>query len=758
MTSRTPVGIFWDAENVAPPKHVSGAALASRLRKYFSAFGIVEVLKAYADISKTVWLRDDHDLRKDLERGGVQVVQTTHKRQTDVADLMLSSDMLFFWGRLQRYSTQPPVIVLISADGDYSYTLSLLRGCGCRVHLVLPVTAARRTVRDPRHPHVTERLRESCDYLHYWEDVLTSSSSLPALPWEFAEASKASPVAARTADGGEDSDESDDEHGETAGEEGDGGVDEVKEDDAAGGEGAASSELLPSPTPPTLRVISRQSRKNSKRKDRRRHRRARARSRKKAEDASVDGNAAAAADDDDGEAGEAAPGSHAPAAAAAALAAAALAAAESATAEAASASVDASVALHTPDRRKPDISMHILPSVLLTPQLVAPSPTDEPTLEELEAARDGGAAEAAAAAAAAAAVAATAAAAAAASTSASAAAATGGGSASGESGGPPPLVARAIAPLLGSLARSTTHSSTASSSSVASFFLDSPAYFDALDQALVEMSKMGNRLPLLVEVVLNIKARYPQYFQRRVMDMKPTLNRCVAWTRHYVDEASRVELVTHGGIEPCEWVAFSEVAEALPQRPASEPCPFFLVWGACEDGAECVYNHPVRSPVHPRFAPLLYLLCDEEDAADGGIAAAAAAASAAAGKSDEDDIAAARRGCPLGHLLAQLQDEESNPLFAPPPSWRRSSAQRVLDDWQPRLWSLRARMYASSRHKRPHGDPLHYIHRYVDEAVYEGLVEKYEVEVVRGGKKRRQWRVRWLSLEQRMRLAGGEKE
>ncbi|TCD68928.1 hypothetical protein EIP91_009479 [Steccherinum ochraceum] len=132
------VAIFWDYENCAPQTGGSGFGVAHRLRNIALKYGSIKSFKAYlppladqaSDKSKT--------LRAELQSSGVSLIDCQNNGRKDVADKMMLVDMMQFgWD-----NAAPATIVLVTADRDFAYGVSVLKMRHYRVILVAPTSGA----------------------------------------------------------------------------------------------------------------------------------------------------------------------------------------------------------------------------------------------------------------------------------------------------------------------------------------------------------------------------------------------------------------------------------------------------------------------------------------------------------------------------------------------------------------------------------------------------------------------------------------
>jgi NYN domain len=115
-TGPTDVAVFWDFENVKIPEWCAATKASDCLREKLLPFGRIVERKLYYD--------------SDLDLSGFTLVDcpSRHNRK-ETLDKKLIVDVLFFaWERVTRGAKA--TVVLITCDGDYSYTLARLQDIG----------------------------------------------------------------------------------------------------------------------------------------------------------------------------------------------------------------------------------------------------------------------------------------------------------------------------------------------------------------------------------------------------------------------------------------------------------------------------------------------------------------------------------------------------------------------------------------------------------------------------------------------------
>jgi uncharacterized LabA/DUF88 family protein len=146
------IAVFWDIENCAPPKTMTGTSVRDMLVTELHKYGPIKQVSAYAELEKF-----PSKLRVELQRSGIHLIDTPKtRREKDVADHMIITDMFVF----AMENSPPQTIVLISGDIDYAYSLATLRMRGYKVILIIPPVGAHRI------------LREQTDVIYEWAEMM----------------------------------------------------------------------------------------------------------------------------------------------------------------------------------------------------------------------------------------------------------------------------------------------------------------------------------------------------------------------------------------------------------------------------------------------------------------------------------------------------------------------------------------------------------------------------------------------------------
>jgi NYN domain len=126
-TGPTDVAVFWDFENVKIPEWCAATKASDCLREKLLPFGRIVERKLYYDSSKKT--ESNFADRSDLDLSGFTLVDCPSRHRKETLDKKLIVDVLFFaWERVTRGAKA--TVVLITCDGDYSYTLARLQDIG----------------------------------------------------------------------------------------------------------------------------------------------------------------------------------------------------------------------------------------------------------------------------------------------------------------------------------------------------------------------------------------------------------------------------------------------------------------------------------------------------------------------------------------------------------------------------------------------------------------------------------------------------
>ncbi|KAG9048909.1 hypothetical protein FS837_011723 [Tulasnella sp. UAMH 9824] len=118
------VGIFWDYESCPNPHTSTIIEAIEAIQNVAVASGSINCFNVYADLDRHPKKAGaTASLRQQLHNAGVSVVDCPSNADKTVADKMIIVDLFAFAMR----SRLPGTVVVISADPDLAYTLSLLR-------------------------------------------------------------------------------------------------------------------------------------------------------------------------------------------------------------------------------------------------------------------------------------------------------------------------------------------------------------------------------------------------------------------------------------------------------------------------------------------------------------------------------------------------------------------------------------------------------------------------------------------------------
>lgn len=153
---QTDVGVFWDYENVKVPNHYRTSEAVNAIRNAISSHGRVLEKRCYYDSKK---LSEANTDRSTLDLCGFTLVDCPTRGRKETLDKKMIVDILgFAWERVGNKI--PACVVLISSDGDYSYTLSKLRDIGVRTVVIHGML------------NFAQILLDCCDVAISWHHVL----------------------------------------------------------------------------------------------------------------------------------------------------------------------------------------------------------------------------------------------------------------------------------------------------------------------------------------------------------------------------------------------------------------------------------------------------------------------------------------------------------------------------------------------------------------------------------------------------------
>mmetsp|Transcript_11091 Transcript_11091/g.35232 ORF Transcript_11091/g.35232 Transcript_11091/m.35232 type:complete len:520 (-) Transcript_11091:197-1756(-) len=126
------VGVFWDFENVRIPRDFKASSVSAKIRDALLAHGHIMEQNLYYDSRKTTEQNTD---RVNLDSTGWHLVDCPTRGQKETLDKKLIVDVMqFAWEHRSRQI--PCCVVLITSDGDYSYTLAKIRNLGCKTVVI----------------------------------------------------------------------------------------------------------------------------------------------------------------------------------------------------------------------------------------------------------------------------------------------------------------------------------------------------------------------------------------------------------------------------------------------------------------------------------------------------------------------------------------------------------------------------------------------------------------------------------------------
>ncbi|THH05132.1 hypothetical protein EW145_g5016 [Phellinidium pouzarii] len=129
------VGIFWDYENCKPPPKMSGFSIVGKIRQVVLPLGGVSLFRTYMDAnSKSTTATQQQEMQLSAILKGVSLVHIPNAGKKEVTDKILLVDLMLF----ALENREPSTLVLITAEHDINYALSVLRLRGHEIHIVSP--------------------------------------------------------------------------------------------------------------------------------------------------------------------------------------------------------------------------------------------------------------------------------------------------------------------------------------------------------------------------------------------------------------------------------------------------------------------------------------------------------------------------------------------------------------------------------------------------------------------------------------------
>jgi hypothetical protein len=133
LQQKAEIGIFWDYENMRVPGWCSTAKASESIRKHVESRGRIVERKLYFDSSKTC-SQQPLD-RTALDLSGFSLIDCPCRNNKETIDKKVIVDMLCFsYERALKGSNVQ--VVLISSNGEYSYTLAKLRDIGVSTFVI----------------------------------------------------------------------------------------------------------------------------------------------------------------------------------------------------------------------------------------------------------------------------------------------------------------------------------------------------------------------------------------------------------------------------------------------------------------------------------------------------------------------------------------------------------------------------------------------------------------------------------------------
>ena len=165
-STKRELAIFWDYENVViPPRFTNAVEVSNAIVSAVSHYGRIVDRRMYMDFTRR--RSKDAALWSDLGSSGFDLVDTPARQQgtKETLDKKLIVDVLTFaWDSAVRNDNVKPVVVLLTSDGDYAYTLQKLRDRGVMAVVIYASDAA-----------VTSILKAAADTaLHFETEVLNT--------------------------------------------------------------------------------------------------------------------------------------------------------------------------------------------------------------------------------------------------------------------------------------------------------------------------------------------------------------------------------------------------------------------------------------------------------------------------------------------------------------------------------------------------------------------------------------------------------
>mmetsp|Transcript_24673 Transcript_24673/g.46933 ORF Transcript_24673/g.46933 Transcript_24673/m.46933 type:complete len:963 (-) Transcript_24673:59-2947(-) len=164
-STKRELAIFWDYENVViPPRFTNPVEVSNAIVGAVSHYGRIVDRRMYMDFTRR--RTKDVSLWAALDSSGFDLVDTPARNGIkETLDKKLIVDVLTFaWDSAVRNDNVKPVVVLLTSDGDYAYTLQKLRDRGVMAVVIYASDAA-----------VASTLKAAADTaLHFETEVLST--------------------------------------------------------------------------------------------------------------------------------------------------------------------------------------------------------------------------------------------------------------------------------------------------------------------------------------------------------------------------------------------------------------------------------------------------------------------------------------------------------------------------------------------------------------------------------------------------------
>ncbi|EAU88170.1 hypothetical protein CC1G_03842 [Coprinopsis cinerea okayama7 len=138
---RREVSIFWDV-SASPKSSLGGYNVASAIRNFATRFGVIKSFKFYMDAGHGF----PNSLASELQCSGVTIIDTVSNGRKGASSKMMLADCFIL--AMDNFSNSSDIVhVVITADPDLSYSISLLRFRGYHIIVICPPTSDRNVQR-----------------------------------------------------------------------------------------------------------------------------------------------------------------------------------------------------------------------------------------------------------------------------------------------------------------------------------------------------------------------------------------------------------------------------------------------------------------------------------------------------------------------------------------------------------------------------------------------------------------------------------